>query len=425
MFKLIGSSLAKANVETSFRLLFYPLVPYMTAYTPWQFQIMANVAERDILDALKGVSDSASGTNVVDGGMVSGLSVQGGHVTFSLEVDPATARQRGTELESLRQAAERAARTVTGVERVTAVLTAERKAAAQPQPQPQPQPGRPMPRQPIGRHANFKKIELPMVAAIVAVASGKGGVGKSTTAVNLALAMAKGGKKVGLLDADIYGPSLPRMMGIKVKPGQSDDGRIKPIEAYGIKCMSMGLLMDEATPVIWRGPMATGALEQLMTDVDWGTLDLLVIDMPPGTGDIHLTLAQRVPVTGAVIVSTPQDIALIDARKGLNMFRKVEVPVLGIVENMSYFVAPDTGKRYYIFGDGGAKREAASLGVPFLGGVPLDITIRETSDSGHPIVASAPDSEHARIYAEIAERVWGQVAAAKSARKSPPPEGEG
>jgi ATP-binding protein involved in chromosome partitioning len=375
---------------------------------------MPPIAERDILEALTKVPDAAAGTDIVKAGMVSGVRVQGGHVTFSIEVDPSTVSARGTELESLRVAAERAVQGLSGVERVTAVLTAERKT---PQPASTPQAARPMPRQPIGRHANMRKIELPDIGAIVAVASGKGGVGKSTTAVNLALALKDSGRSVGLLDADIYGPSLPRMMGIKEKPKQAEDGRLIPIEAYGVKCMSMGLLIDEATPTIWRGPMATGALEQLMTDVAWGALDVLVIDMPPGTGDIHLTLAQRVPLTGAVIVSTPQDIALIDARKGLNMFKKVEVPVFGIVENMSYFIAPDTGTRYDIFGTGGAEREAERLGVPFLGGVPLDMTIRETSDAGRPVTATQPDGPHAKTYREIAARVWHEVEAAKAARK--------
>ena len=382
---------------------------------------MTNIAETQILDALATIADSESGIDIVGAGMVSGLRIDGGHVTFSIEVDPA----QGAALETLRQAAETAVARVKGVDKVTAVLTAERPssapgpaaahdhghthhASAQANPQ-----TRPMPRQPIGRHANNRKIELPQIAAIVAVASGKGGVGKSTTAVNLALAMAKGGKRIGLLDADIYGPSLPRMMGIKTKPTQSDDGKIVPIEAWGIKCVSMGMLVNEETPVIWRGPMATGALEQLMTDVAWGELDCLVIDMPPGTGDIHLTLVQRVSLTGAVIVSTPQDIALLDARKGLNMFRKVEVPVFGIVENMSYFIAPDTGKRYDIFGHGGAEREAARLGVPFLGGVPLDMTIRETSDEGRPIVATDSQGIHAQTYGAIAEKVWQSISAAK------------
>ncbi len=357
------------------------------------------VAESDIFKALSTVADAQAGTDIVSAGMIEGLTIQGGQVTFSIKVDPS----RGTALESLRQAAERTVAAVPGVAQVRAVLTAERAA---------PKPaGNPMPRQPIGRHANMKPIELPTVKAVIAVASGKGGVGKSTTAVNLALAMKSGGKKIGLLDADIYGPSIPRMMGIKGKPAQSPDNKIIPAQAYGLACMSMGMLLDESQPVIWRGPMATGALEQLMTDVAWGELDALVIDMPPGTGDIHLTLAQRAPLTGAVIVSTPQDIALIDARKGLNMFKKVEVPVFGIIENMSYFVAPDTGKRYYIFGEGGGKREAEALGVDFLGGVPLDMAVREGSDEGRPIVATDPNGEHARIYAEIAERVWAHIVA--------------
>jgi len=383
---------------------------------------MANVADTLILDALASVLDSASGIDIVGAGMVSGLRVEGGHVTFSIEVDPA----QGAALETLRQAAESAVARVKGVDKVTAVLTAERKApqpapAAHAHAHPAPRaPGQanPMPRQPIGRHANNRKIELPEIKAIVAVASGKGGVGKSTTAVNLALAMAKDGKKIGLLDADIYGPSLPRMMGIKTKPTQSDDGKIVPIEAWGIKCISMGMLVAEETPVIWRGPMATGALEQLMTDVAWGALDALVIDLPPGTGDIHLTLVQRVSLTGAVIVSTPQDIALLDARKGLNMFRKVEVPVFGIVENMSYFIAPDTGKRYDIFGHGGAEREAERLGVPFLGGVPLDMTIRETSDDGRPIVATDPQGVYAQTYGAIAEKVWQAIDLAVNAAQA-------
>jgi len=358
------------------------------------------VSEVDILKALSTVADASVGKDIVSAGMIEGLSVQDGQVTFSIKVDPA----RGAALESLRQAAERTVRALPGVENVRAVLTAERPAPPAPT-------ANAMPRQPIGRHANMKPIELPTIKAVIAVASGKGGVGKSTTAVNLALAMKAGGKKIGLLDADIYGPSVPRMLGITGKPGQTDDKKILPAQAYGLSCMSMGMLLDEAQPVIWRGPMATGALEQLMTDVAWGELDVLVIDMPPGTGDIHLTLAQRAPLTGAVIVTTPQDIALIDARKGLNMFRKVEVPVFGIIENMSYFIAPDTGKRYYIFGEGGGRREAASLGVDFLGGVPLEMKTREGSDEGRPIVATDPDSEQARIYAEIAKRVWAHIVA--------------
>ncbi|MBL4614963.1 MAG: Mrp/NBP35 family ATP-binding protein, partial [Magnetovibrio sp.] len=239
---------------------------------------------------------------------------------------------------------------------------------------------------------------LPGVKAIIAVASGKGGVGKSTTVVNIALALRDQGLTVGLLDADIYGPSVPRMLGIKGEPNSSDGKLLDPMEGHGIKCMSMGFLVEEETPVIWRGPMAQTALIQMMRDVKWGELDVLMIDMPPGTGDVQLTMSQQVPLTGAVIVSTPQDIALLDARKGLNMFRQVDVPVLGIVENMSYFKCPKCGERTDVFSHGGAREEAELLQVDFLGEVPLDIKIRETSDSGHPIVDAEPDSDHAKAY---------------------------
>jgi ATP-binding protein involved in chromosome partitioning len=247
------------------------------------------------------------------------------------------------------------------------------------------------------------------VDAIIAVASGKGGVGKSTTAVNLALGLQANGLKVGLLDADIYGPSMPRLLHITGRP-QPVMGRIlKPMEGYGLKVMSMGFLVDEETPMIWRGPMVISALTQMLNEVQWGALDVLVVDMPPGTGDAQLTMAQQVPLAGAVIVSTPQDLALIDARKGLNMFRRTEVPVLGIVENMSTFVCPHCGKHSHIFGHGGAEREAARIGVPFLGGVPLDMEVREKSDAGTPIVVASPESEVAKIYRQIAERVIGRL----------------
>lgn len=351
---------------------------------------MTDIAETQILDALASVIDSASGIDIVGAGMVSGLRVESGHVTFSIEVDPA----QGAALETMRQAAESAVRQVKGVDKVTAVLTAERKPAA-PAPHahahPHPPQSNPMPRQPIGRHANNRKIELPEIKAIVAVASGKGGVGKSTTAVNLALAMAKDGKRIGLLDADIYGPSLPRMMGIKTKPTQSEDGKINPIEAWGIKCVSMGMLVAEETPVIWRGPMATGALEQLMTDVAWGELDALVIDLPPGTGDIQLTLTQKLTLDGVVIVSTPNEIALIDARRAVAMFGKTATPILGMIENMAYF-ADASGAQVPIFGRGGAAAEARSMGVPLLAEVPIDMALRQAGDEGRP-VTSGPAAE--------------------------------
>ncbi|MBE2192264.1 MAG: iron-sulfur cluster carrier protein ApbC [Alphaproteobacteria bacterium] len=245
--------------------------------------------------------------------------------------------------------------------------------------------------------------KIPDVKDIIAVSSGKGGVGKSTVAINLALAIAETGRKVGLLDADIYGPSIPRLAGIsKMKAQQDHDGRLLPIDAHGLKIMSMGLMVDEDSPMIWRGPMAQSALLQMIRDVVWDGLDVLVIDMPPGTGDIHLTLAQRVPLSGGVIVSTPQDIALIDARKGLEMFRKVAVPILGIVENMSYFMCPECGHREDIFGHGGARDEATRLGVPFLGEIPLHARIRELSDLGTPVTTADPTSAQAKSFGDIA-----------------------
>ena len=248
----------------------------------------------------------------------------------------------------------------------------------------------------------------------VAVYSGKGGVGKSTTAVNLALGLAAAGHKIGLMDADIYGPSMPRMMGISGQPSSSDGKNLDPMENYGIKVMSMGFMVEEDTPMIWRGPMVQSALEQMLRDVNWGELDVLIVDMPPGTGDAQLTMAQRVPLTGAIIVSTPQDIALLDARRGLNMFRKVNVPVLGIIENMSYFTCPHCGGRSEIFTHGGARKAAEKMGVDFLGEIPLDMVIREGSDAGRPIVVSDSESAHAKAYRAIADKVWEKIATAST-----------
>ena len=253
------------------------------------------------------------------------------------------------------------------------------------------------------------------IASIVAVASGKGGVGKSTVAVNLALGLSKLGLKVGLLDADIYGPSVPRLLGLKGKP-ETVGNKLKPMENYGIKCMSIGFMVEEDTAIIWRGPMVQSALTQMMTDVAWGELDVLIVDMPPGTGDAQLTMVQRVPLAGAVVVSTPQDIALIDARKGYAMFEKTHVPVFGIVENMAYFVSPGSGEKSYIFGEGGARRMAEKLGCDFLGEVPLYMSVRETSDAGKPIVATAPDSEEAKTFIAIAAKVADHIKAAQGAR---------
>jgi len=372
------------------------------------FSSMTQVSEQQVLDALRRIKDPDRGGDIVSLGMVSGLVVKDGNVGFAIEVEP----ERGPRLEPLRKAAEGAVEKLPGVLSVTAVLTAHNPrpgAAAQPQP---------VRRQGLGA---AERPLIPGVRSIVAVASGKGGVGKSTTAVNLALGLRSLGLSIGLLDADIYGPSQPRMLGISGRPTSPDGKTLTPLENYGVRCMSMGFLVPEDTPTIWRGPMVMGALQQMLRDVAWGELDVLVVDLPPGTGDAQLTMAQQVPLTGAVIVSTPQDIALLDARKGLNMFRRVDVPVFGIIENMSYFICPHCQGRSDIFSHGGARAEAAKLGTDFLGEIPLDMEIRETSDSGRPIVVSKPDSPHAQAYLGIARTVWDKVQAALggSARKPP------
>jgi len=375
---------------------------------------MAQIGEAQVMAALKSVIDPDRGGDIVSLGMLSGLVVRDGHVAFSIEVDP----KRGAQAEPVRHAAEKAVEALPGVLSVTAVLTAHRAPAPA-----APQSGRGHSHgghgHAHGAPAAEQKPLVPGVKAIVAVASGKGGVGKSTTSVNLALALAVNGQKVGLLDADIYGPSLPRMMGISGRPDSPDGKRLEPMENYGVKVMSMGFLVAEDTPMIWRGPMVMSALQQMLRDVNWGELDVLVVDMPPGTGDAQLTMAQQVPLAGAVIVSTPQDIALLDARKGLNMFRRVDVPVLGIIENMSYFCCPNCGHRTEIFSHGGARKEAADLGMEFLGEVPLHLSIRETSDQGQPIVVSQPDSEHARKYRAIAARLWEKIGGPGAGRAAP------
>jgi ATP-binding protein involved in chromosome partitioning len=371
--------------------------------------VIGAVDEQQIRDALRQVADPDRHKDIVSLGMVSGLTVKDGHVAFAIEVEP----ERGPRLEPLRKAAEKAVFDLPGVLSVTAVLTAHRGGQGQsPAAAPTGTPG--------GR-AGAGKAVVPGVRSIVAIASGKGGVGKSTTATNLAVALATQGHRVGMLDADIYGPSQPRMMGISGRPQARDDKTLIPLENYGVKCMSIGFMVAEDTPMIWRGPMVMGAIQQMLRDVEWGELDILVCDLPPGTGDAQLTMAQQVPLTGAVIVSTPQDIALLDARKGLNMFRKVDVPVLGIIENMSYFLCPHCGERSDIFSHGGARREADRLGSEFLGEVPLDMAIRETSDGGRPIVIAQPDSPHAKTYQAIAARVWDKVAALLGDSRRQPP----
>ncbi|MEX2454301.1 MAG: Mrp/NBP35 family ATP-binding protein [Rhodospirillaceae bacterium] len=369
---------------------------------------MTAVTEREVSEALKTVRPEGTGGDIVSSGLVSGLVVKDGHVQFALEIDPADAPR----MEPVRKAAEQAAARLPGVLSVTAVMTAHRPG---PQAAPKPGPGQPagQPSGPPPGNASKgppRKL-MPQVGAIVAVASGKGGVGKSTTAANLALSFRAMGLRTAMLDADIYGPSLPTMMGIQGRPSSPDGKTIIPMEAHGVTCMSIGFLVPQDTPMIWRGPMVMGALEQMMGDVQWGPQDILVVDMPPGTGDAQLTMAQRVPIAGAVIVSTPQDLALIDARKGLNMFRKVEVPVLGIVENMSYFLCPHCGERSDIFTHGGARKAATQMGVDFLGEIPLDMAIREGGDSGRPIVAADPDGPHAKAYLAIAEKIWQKVGA--------------
>ncbi|HTW51053.1 MAG TPA: Mrp/NBP35 family ATP-binding protein [Stellaceae bacterium] len=375
---------------------------------------MAAVTERQILDALGQVRDPERGGDIVSLNMVSGMVIRDGNVGFAIEVEP----ERGPRLEPLRKAAEAAVEALPGVVSVTAVLTAESRPPA----------GRPAPHAHAHPHDHGhggpaaqaqRRGAAPGVGAIIAVASGKGGVGKSTVAANLALGLRANGLKVGVLDADIYGPSMPRMLGISGKPTMIDAKTIRPMENYGIECMSIGFLVPEDTAMIWRGPMVMSALNQMLRDVAWGELDIMVVDLPPGTGDAQLTMAQQVPLAGAVIVSTPQDIALIDARRGLSMFQKVDVPVLGIIENMSYFLCPHCGERSDIFSHGGARREAERLGADFLGEVPLDLAIRETSDEGRPITVSDPGSPHALKFREIAATVWAKVSS-EGARRAPP-----
>ncbi len=349
---------------------------------------MAALTTDGLRAALRGVMDPSSGRDIVTAGLVDSLAVRDGLVHLALRTD----RSSAPAMEQVRRAAGALLSKQPGVVNATVVLTAHR---AEP-------PARPAP--------PAKAALLPEVAHIVAVASGKGGVGKSTTAVNLAVALAQQGHRVGLLDADIYGPSLPRMLGVDRKP-EVRDGMMVPLQAWGLSAMSIGFLVDPDAAMIWRGPMVMGALEQMMGQVHWGALDILIVDMPPGTGDAQLTMAQKVSLSGAVIVSTPQDIALIDARRGVRMFEKTLVPVLGLVENMSVFCCPNCGHRTELFGHGGARREAEALGIPFLGEIPLLLDIRTTSDAGTPICAADPDSPAAQAFAAIARRVWDGLAA--------------
>ena len=350
---------------------------------------MAFFDHEKILNVLRGIKLGNGRGDLVSGGIVKSADQvtqpSPGHVAIVMEIDP----KQAEAMEEVRQSAEQAIRAMPGVENASVVMTSHR--------------------QPAPAQAVRPKIALPQIKHIIAVASGKGGVGKSTTAVNLSIALQQNGLKVGLLDADIYGPSLPRMVHVSGKPDVSDDKKMIPQQNYGIHLMSMGLLVDEEAPMVWRGPMVHAAITQLFRDVAWPALDVLVVDMPPGTGDAHLTLVQSVDLSGAVIVSTPQDIALLDARRGMQMFAKVGVPVLGLIENMSYFLCPHCHERSDIFSHGGARHEAERLDFPFLGEIPLDIAVRETSDAGTPIVASAPDSAISQVYRQIAAAVWTEL----------------
>ena len=416
------------------------------------------VTKEQVLSQLRRVKGPEMEGNIVDLGLVSEILLKDERVYFSVTVQP----ERAEELEPLRQAAEKVVRDLAGVKGVTAVLTAEagrgRGNAAKPsggqapesprvqaararagtggdaghahdhghhghdhghsQSHAAPPQGAPK-AAPQGGAARAPQ-NVPGIRHLIAVASGKGGVGKSTTAVNLALGFQAIGLKAGILDADIYGPSQPRLLGLSGRPQVGPNNKLIPVQGYGLKCMSMGFMVDEGTPVIWRGPMVVQALTQMLREVLWGELDVLVIDMPPGTGDVQLTMAQQVPLSGAIIVSTPQDLALIDARKGLNMFRKTDIPVIGLIENMSFFICSKCGERHEIFGHGGAEQEAKKLDVPFLGGVPLHIDIRTKSDSGQPITATDPTSLYAQIYRELAAKAWVELEAAQGRRVKPP-----
>jgi ATP-binding protein involved in chromosome partitioning len=342
------------------------------------------LTEAVVLDALKTVIDPNTGVDYVSSKQVKNLRIDGGDVSLDVELGyPAK-----SQVAALRRALVAAVRTVPGVENVSANLSTR-----------------------IVAHAVQRGVQLlPKVKNVVAIASGKGGVGKSTTAVNLALALAAEGASVGILDADIYGPSQPMMMGIEGHPESTDGQTMEPLENFGVQVMSIGFLVEPDQAMIWRGPMATQALDQLLRQTNWRDIDYLIVDMPPGTGDIQLTLSQRVPLTGAVIVTTPQDIALLDAKKGLKMFEKVGVPILGIVENMALYCCPQCGHVEDIFGAEGGKRMAAEYGVDFLGALPLNRSIRENADSGHPSVVSDPDGEIASIYRTVARQVAVKIA---------------
>jgi ATP-binding protein involved in chromosome partitioning len=376
-----------------------------------------SVDEATVRRTLDGIPAPRSGKGLLEAGMVGGISISGGKVMVALEVDPAI----GPALDLLKREVETRLATIPGVEQLTVVMSGKRQnAAAQAAPQNGHGHAHPPKVAQVGAGgAPNAKAPLPGVRHIVAVASGKGGVGKSTTAANLALALQGMGHKVGVLDSDIYGPSMQRVLGVSGKPDTTAQRKMVPKQAHGLKVMSMGFLVPEDTAMIWRGPMVMGAIQQMLREVDWGELDFLIVDMPPGTGDAQLTLAQSVPLAGAVIVSTPQDLALIDAARGVTMFNKVAVPVLGIVENMSTFICPNCQHETPIFGHGGARAEAGRLGVRFLGEIPLDMAIRITSDDGRPIVIDQPDGPHAEAYRAVARNVVAALEAGGGPKPAP------
>ncbi|GGA13427.1 Mrp/NBP35 family ATP-binding protein [Neptunicoccus cionae] len=349
--------------------------------------------QAEILEALKALK-LQDGRDVVSADYVRALSIEGTTVRFVLEVPP----ELGPTMEPLRQAAEKIVAGLDGVEKASVLLTAHGPAQSAPQSKEPPQLK-------IGGHPKPSADQAPVagVDRILAIASGKGGVGKSTVSSNLAVALARQGRRVGLLDADIYGPSQPRMMGVNKRPSSPDGKTIIPLKNHGVTIMSIGLMLEEDQAVVWRGPMLMGALQQMLGQVEWGELDVLIVDLPPGTGDVQLTLAQKAKVTGAIVVSTPQDVALLDARKALNMFEKTKTPVLGMIENMSTYICPNCGHEEHLFGHGGAASEAERLGLPFLGEIPLNIDIRLAGDGGTPIAAT--DSPQAEAYATIAARL--------------------
>ncbi|WP_299693717.1 Mrp/NBP35 family ATP-binding protein [uncultured Tateyamaria sp.] len=351
------------------------------------------MSREQVLEVLKGID--APGGDIVSTGVMRALNVDGGSVRFVMEINPAQA----SAYEGVKAQAETALTALDGIENVAIVLTGHTEKAPPPDLKPQ------RPADPKGPQ------KVPGIDRILAIASGKGGVGKSTVSANLACALAQQGRRVGLLDADVYGPSQPRMLGVSGRPASPDGKTILPMRNHGVTMMSIGLMMNDDQAVVWRGPMLMGALQQMMTQVQWGALDVLIVDLPPGTGDVQMTLAQKFVVDGAIVVSTPQDVALLDARKGVDMFQQLHVPIVGMIENMSTHICSNCGHEEHVFGHGGVKAEAEKLGVPLLAEVPLDLQIRLAADGGAPIAVSQPDSPQAKAFQDVAAGLVAQGAA--------------